>query len=144
MTNGRLRNRIRLDDMVRPLKWGGKTRVNGLKEITEYMNNVAAAVAGYREQENSFPPSLYDMEDIKSMLNVSISTKKIFSIAITSLGPEEVTITAVITGIDSEIDGKTLTLTGNKSNRYGLLWTWGGTVPSVYLPRGKIKDKTFF
>ena len=132
------------DDIVRPLKWGGRARVAGLKEITDYMSNIAAAVGGYHEQENSLPPSLYSMEDIKSRLNVSISTNKIFSIAITSLGPEEITITAIITGIDSEIDGKALTLTGILSKQYGFLWIWGGTVPSGYLPKGKIKSRTVF
>jgi hypothetical protein len=28
--------------------------------------------------------------------------------------------------------------------QYGLLWTWDGTVPSVYFPKGKIKGKTVF
>jgi len=133
-----------LDDIVGPLKGGEKTRVERLTEITDYMSNVAVAVAAYHEQENSFPPSLYSKEDIKASLGVSISTNKIFSITITSLGPEEVTITATITGIDSEIDGKTFTLTGSPSKQYGLLWIWGGTVPSVYLPKGKIKGKTLF
>lgn len=128
----------------RQLQWAEKTRMEKITEITNYMSNVAAAVAAYHEEKDLFPPSLYNTEDIKASLGVSISTNKIFLITITSLGPEEVTITAIITGIDSEIDGKTFILTGSPSNQYGLLWTWGGTVPSVYLPKGKIKGKTLF
>jgi hypothetical protein len=133
-----------LDDTIRQLKGGEKTRMERLTEITDYMSNVAAAVASYHEEENSFPPSLHTTEDIKASLGVSIYTNKISSITVTTLGPEELTIIATITGIDSEIDGKTFTLTGSTSNQYGLLWIWGGTVPSVYLPKGKIKGKTLF
>jgi hypothetical protein len=133
-----------LDDIVRQLKWGEKTRMEKLTEITDYMSNVAAAVAAYHEEENSFPPSLHTMEDIKASLGIGMSTNKISSIAVATLGSEEVTIAATITGIDSEIDGKTLTLTGSPSKQYGLLWIWGGNVPSVYLPKGKIEGKTLF
>jgi hypothetical protein len=82
-----------------------------------------------------FPPSLYSTEDIKTTLGVSVSAKKISSITVTSLGPEEITITAIITGVDSETDGRTCTLTGRPSKHDGLVWTWGGTVPSLYLPK---------
>jgi len=133
-----------LNEIARQLKREEKTRVKQLAEITDYMSNVAAAVASYHGEENSFPPSLHNMDDIKASLSVSIYTNKISSITVTTLGPEEVTITATITGTDSEIDGKTFTLTGSTSNQYGLLWIWSGTVPSVYLPKGKIKSKTLF
>jgi hypothetical protein len=133
-----------LDEIVRRLKGGEKTGMERLTEITDYMSNVAAAVAEYHEGQNSFPPALHTTEDIKASLGVSIYTDKISSITVTALGPDEVTIIATITGIDSEIDGKTFTLTGSKSNQYDLLWIWGGTVPSVYLPKEKIKGKTLF
>ncbi len=133
-----------LDDTVRQFKRGEKARMEKLTEITSYMSNVAAAVAAYQEEENSFPPSLHTTEDIKASLGVSISTDKISSISVATLGPEEVTIEATMKGIDSEIDGKTFKLTGSPSKQYGLLWIWGGTVPSVYLPKGGIKPKTLF
>ncbi len=133
-----------LDDVVRQLNKGEKARMERLMEITDYMSNVAAAVAAYHEEQNSFPPSLHNVEDIKTSLGVRIYTNKISSITVDTLGAEEVMITATITGIDSEIDGKTFTLTGSKSNQYGLLWIWGGTLPSVYLPKEKIKGKTLF
>jgi len=133
-----------LNEIVQQLKGGEKSGMERLAEITDYMSNVAAAVASYHGEENSFPPSLYTTEEIKTSLGVSISTDKISSITVTSLGPEEVTIMATIAGIDSEIDGKTFTLTGSTSKQYGLLWIWGGTVPSDHLPKGKIKGKTLF
>jgi hypothetical protein len=133
-----------LNEIVRLLRRGEKTRMERLTEITDYMSNVAAAVASYHEEENSFLPSLHTTEDIKASLGVSISTNKISSISVFARGPNEVTIEVTITGIDSEIDGKTFTLTGSKTDQYGLLWIWGGTVPSVYLPKGEIKDKMLF
>jgi hypothetical protein len=84
------------------------------------------------------------MEDIKASLGVSIYTDKISSISVFTLGTDEATIEATITGIDSEIGGRTFTLTGSASNQYGLFWVWGRTVPSVYLPKGKIKSKRLF
>lgn len=133
-----------LNEIVQQLKRGEKTRVGRLREITDYMSNVAATMASYHEEEDSPPLSLYTTEDIKARLGVSISTDKISSISVFTLGPNQVAIEATITGIDSEIDGKTITLTGSKTNQYGFLWIWGGTVPSVLLPKGKIKDKILF
>ena len=131
-------------EIVRPLKRGERTRVERLAEITDYIRNLAAAVASCQEEEDSPPISLHTTEDIKANLGVSISTDKISSISVFTLGPNEATIEATITGIDSEIDGKTFTLTGSKTGQHGFLWIWGGTVPSVYLPKGKIKSKTLF
>jgi methanogenic corrinoid protein MtbC1 len=125
------------DDILRQFKRSENTRIEKLTEITNYMSNVAAEIAAYHEEANSFLPSLHTMEDIKASLGASMSTNKISSITVVTLGPEEVVIIATLTGIDSEIDGKTFTLTGSPSKEYGLLWIWAGTVPSVYLPKGK-------
>jgi hypothetical protein len=53
---------------------------------------------------------------------------------VTSPTAEEVIISATIKGIDSRVDGKNLTLTGKPSER-GILWVWGGTVPSTFVPK---------
>jgi hypothetical protein len=75
-------------------------------------------------------------------LGVSISADKISSITITSQKAEEIIITTTIKGIDSRVDGKNVTLTGKSSER-GILWAWGGTVPSiyVYVPREEVMDE---
>jgi hypothetical protein len=53
---------------------------------------------------------------------------------VTSPRAEEVIITATMKGIDSRVDGKSLALAGKPSER-GILWVWGGTVPSTFVPR---------
>jgi hypothetical protein len=54
--------------------------------------------------------------------------------SVTSPRAEEVIITATIKGIDSRVDGKNLTFTGKRTER-DILWRWGGTVPSTYVPK---------
>ena len=103
-----------------------------MTEVTNSMSNVASAVAAYNQDLNSWPH--YDgVITIRTSLGLMIPTNRISSITVTSPRAEEVIITATIKGIHSRVDGKTLTLTGKPSGR-GILWMWGGTVPSTYVP----------
>jgi hypothetical protein len=104
-----------------------------MTEVTYSMSNVASAVTAYNEDLNSWP-HCDNIVAIRTSLGVSISTARISSITVTSPRAEEVIITATIRGIDSRVDGKNLTLTGKPSER-NILWVWGGTVPSTYLPK---------
>jgi len=104
-----------------------------MSTVTNSMAHVASAVAAYNQDLNSWP-HCDNIVAIRTSLGVSISTEKISSITVTSPRAEEVIITATIKGIDSRIDGKNVTLTGKPSER-GILWMWGGTVPSTYVPK---------
>jgi hypothetical protein len=107
-----------------------------MTEVTNSMSNVASAVAAYNQDENSWP-HCDNIVAIRTSLGVSISketTDRISSMTVNSPRAEEVIITATIKGIDSRVDGKNLTLTGKPSGR-DILWVWGGTVPSTYVPK---------
>ena len=93
-------------------------------------------LTAYHQDENSWP-HCDGVIAIRTSLGVTFpkeSTDKISSITVTSPRAEEVIITATIKGIDPRVDGKNLTLTGKPSER-GILWVWGGTVPSTYVPK---------
>ena len=104
-----------------------------MSEVTHWMEYVASGVEAYNQDENSWP-HCDNIVAIRTSLGVSISTDKISSITVTSPRAEEVIITATIKGIDSRVDAKNLTLTGKPSGR-DILWVWGGTVPSTYVPK---------
>jgi intracellular septation protein A len=104
-----------------------------MTEVTNSMSHVASAVAAYHEDENTWP-HCDGVIAIRTSLGVSISTDRISSITVTSPRTEEIIITATITGIDLRVDGKNLTLTG-KPSECGVLWVWGGTVPSTFVPK---------
>jgi hypothetical protein len=106
-----------------------------MTEVLNSMSCVASAVAAYNQDLNSWP-HCDGVIAIRTSLGLTIPTKRISSITVTSPRAEEVIITATIKGIDSRVDGKNLTLTGKPSER-GILWMWDGTVPSTYVPRNK-------
>ena len=105
-------------------------------EVTFSMSNVQRAVALYNQELNSWPHCEGVMA-IQTSLGVIFRKEaidRIRSITVTSPRAEEIIITATIKGIDSRVDGKNLTLTGKRSER-DILWVWGGTVPSPYVPK---------
>jgi hypothetical protein len=106
---------------------------NKMTEVTYAMADVASAVTAYNQEENTWP-YCDNIVAIRTSLGVSISSNRINSITVTSPTSEEVIITATIKGIDSRVDGKNLTLTRKRSER-DILWVWGGTVPSTFVPK---------
>jgi uncharacterized protein (UPF0333 family) len=105
-------------------------------EVTNAMSNVARAVTAYNQDLNSWP-HCDGVLTIQNSLGYTLSKQtidRISSMTVTSPRAEEVIITATIKGIDSRVDGKNVTLTGKRSER-GILWVWGGTVPSTYVPK---------
>ena len=107
-----------------------------MSEVTNAMSNVAKAVTAYKQELNSWP-HCDGVIAIQTSLGVIFRKEaigRISSITVTSPKAEEVIITATIKGIDSRVDGKNLTLTGKRSER-DILWVWGGTVPSPYVPK---------
>ena len=119
--------------IIQQEQWKIKSKII---EITYSMSNVASAVTAYHEDENSWP-HCDGVIAIQTSLGLTFpkeTTNKISSISVTSPRAEEVMITATIKGIDSRVDGKNVTLTGKRSER-GILWVWGGTVPSTYVPK---------
>ena len=107
-----------------------------MTEVTNSMSNVASAVEAYHQEENTWP-HCDGVISIQNSLGYTLpkqTTDRISSMTVTSPRAEEIIITATIKGIDSRVDGKNLTLTGKPSER-GILWVWGGTVPSTFVPK---------
>jgi hypothetical protein len=109
-------------------------------EVINSMSNVASAVEAYKEvyndDLNSWPhcDGVIAIQNSLGVIFRKETTDRISSITVTSPTAEEVIITATIKSIDSRVDGKNLTLTGKPSER-GILWVWGGTVPSTFVPK---------
>jgi hypothetical protein len=110
-----------------------------MSDVTWSMSCVASAVTAYNQDLNSWP-HCDGVIAIRTSLGLTIPTKRISSITVTSPRAEEVIITATIKGIDSRVDGKNLTLTGKPSER-DILWVWGGTVPSPYVLKNNFISK---
>jgi hypothetical protein len=104
--------------------------------VTNSMSHVASALAAYNRDLNPWPhcDGIIAIQSSLGLILPKETTDRISSITVTSPRAEKVIITATINGVDPKVDGKTLTLTGKQSER-GILWVWGGTVPSPYLPK---------
>jgi hypothetical protein len=120
-------------NIIQQERWNIKSKMT---EVTRWMEYVAIGVEAYNQDENTWP-YCDNIVAIRTSLGVSISketTDRISSMTVNSPRAEQVIIIATIKGIDSRVDGKNVTLTGKQSER-GILWVWGGTVPSTYVPK---------
>jgi len=103
-----------------------------LVEVTNTMSIVAGSVARYYMDSDVFPTA-GDIAAIRDSLGVSVPSGRISSMSIAG-GAASGIITTTITGIDSRVDTRTLTLTASTDTNGAIQWSWGGTVPSNYQP----------
>jgi hypothetical protein len=127
--------------IIQQERWAIKSK---MYSVTYPMSIVASVLAAYNQDLNSWPhcDGVIAIQNSLGYILPTQTTDRISSITVASPRAEEVIITATITGIDSRVDGKNVTLTGKPSER-GILWVWGGTVPSiyVYVPRKEVMDE---
>lgn len=108
-----------------------QTTKTKMAKVINAMINLASAVAAYREDLQSWP-FCDSAVAIQTSLGVSIPGDIISSITVISPKADQAIITATMTGINPEINGKTYTLTAKaKSTERGVFWEWGGTAPTV-------------
>lgn len=102
-----------------------------MSEVTNAMSQVASAVANHYQETESLV-SAGNKASIHGSLGVGLeNVTRVHAMSVSSG-----IITATITGCGNPVDGSTLTLTPavNQTDR-SISWTWGGTVPSAYIPK---------
>lgn len=107
-----------------------------MTEVTNGMSNVASAVAAYYQDSGTTPlswPNCPVKLDIQNSLGVATD-------ALTRIGLMDVAvltgaITATVSGVDTVVDGMTLTLSPTGYPDGSIAWTWSGTVPAAYIPK---------
>ncbi len=67
--------------------------------------------------------------DIQTSLGITVPTTQYIAAAAVAAG----VITVTAQGIAADVNGLTLTLTPDAT---GSVWTWGGTMPAAYIPKG--------
>ncbi|MEM3036343.1 MAG: pilin [Thermoplasmata archaeon] len=108
-----------------------------LSEVTNSMSSIATAVATYYQENNSWPATYANANDIGTNLGVYVPTNR----ATFSTGPGSsggYVITATIQNISAsnpQLDGDTITLTATTSAGGAITWEWGGTIDTAYLPK---------
>ncbi len=78
-------------------------------------------------------PDCPDAAAIQNTLGVGISVVSRISNA--QIDPGNGTIQATLANIDGVVDGQTLSMVPAEDADGSISWTWGGTVPSVYMPK---------
>ena len=103
-----------------------------MTEVTNGMSNVASAVAAYM-QETSVWPTANSAALIQSSLGVSTAALS----RIGSIGVNLGVITAVVTGIDSTVNGSNLVMTPSSNDDGSIYWEWGtsNNMPPAYVPK---------
>jgi len=108
-----------------------------LAEVTNSISHVASGVAGYYQDEGTFPQNLLDTTAlIKTTLGVAVPVVPVgryISAASVSAGGGVITFTATNTS-EISVDNQTLTLSPSVTPDGAITWRWGGTIPAAYRP----------
>jgi len=106
-----------------------------LTEVTNAMSNVASAVAShYQESGTGVFVSDANIATIQGSLGVSVPDARISTMVIAGTAASGI-ITATVEGIDSSVNGRTLTLTADTDANGAIAWSWGGNIPANYVPK---------
>ena len=109
-----------------------------ITEVTRAMGTIAGAVNDYC-QEISIGggsvvfPNCPDIPSIQSSLGVGLNA--VTRIRAAQISQATGVIEATLDNIDPTVDGLTLSLAPNVGGDGSISWTWGGTVPTLYLQK---------
>jgi type IV pilus assembly protein PilA len=102
-----------------------------LTEVTNGMSNVASSVAAYMQETGGWP-NAPDKAMIQSSLGVSLGALSRVSLMDVTDG----TITAMVTGIDATVDGKSLIMLPSSTADGSIIWNWtSNDMPPAYVPK---------
>jgi len=101
-----------------------------LTEITNGMSNIAAAVASYYQENETFP-SATSIPNIQTSFGVGLANLSRISDATVTNG----VISVTIVNVGTEVDGSTLMMSPATNPTDGSVsWKWGGTCRAPYRP----------
>jgi len=109
-----------------------------LSEVTNAMSACATAVATYYQENNSWPLAAADAAAIGTNLGVYVPTGRATWLT-TGGGMVATVITATpanISATNPTIDGTTILMTASTDAGGAIHWTFGGTIPIAYRPKG--------
>jgi type IV pilus assembly protein PilA len=107
-----------------------------LTEVTNSIGKVATAIGLYYQEEGKFPQgAMPTATEIKTSLGAAIPVG-IKYIASASVSANTGVIIFGVQGTgDSSVDGTTVVLTPSTTTNGAIDWTWGGTIPTAYIPK---------
>jgi len=113
----------------------GYTRKARVQEIVHSMGAVKTAVMAYYTEKSAGPANALSAANIRDNLGVDIPVKYLTSMAVsaTDSGAIGSTITATLNNvIGGDTSGTTATLQSDITYKN---WTWGGSLPTQYMPK---------
>ncbi|HME45937.1 MAG TPA: pilin [Syntrophorhabdales bacterium] len=105
----------------------GRAKIAG---VVHSMGAIKTAVGAYFV-ENGATPAAADVTAIKTQFGIDIATQ--YATYAVSAGAGCGTITATIQNVNADTNTFNLTLTPDATCK---TWTWGGSVPASYMPKG--------
>lgn len=116
-----------------------ETRKAKLTEVTNAMGYIATALAAYRSQATitggaAAWPNCGNIAEIQTSLSVGLAA--IGRVGAASVDQNTGVISVTVADIDTTVNGNTITLTPTAAADSSISWTWGGTLPVRYLPKG--------
>jgi type IV pilus assembly protein PilA len=113
----------------------GYTRKARVQEVVHSMGAVKTAVMAYYTEKSAGPANGTSAAEIRDNLGVDIPVKYLTSMAVTALdnGTDGSRITATLNNIiGGDTNNTTAELTSDATYKN---WTWGGSLPTQYMPK---------
>ena len=105
-----------------------------LTEVTNSMSATASALGAYYMDNVRWPAgTIGTVALLSTSLGVSVPPAASSRISAVSITGGVITFTA--SRIDALVDNLTLVMTPTTSAEGAILWSWSGTVPTVYVPK---------
>jgi type IV pilus assembly protein PilA len=116
-----------------------ETRKAKLTEVTNAMGYIASALSAYRNQAtitgaaNTWP-DCGNIAEIQTSLGIGLAA--LGRVGAASVDQTTGVISVMVAKIDPSVDGSTIILAPTTAADSSISWTWGGTLPARYLPKG--------
>jgi type IV pilus assembly protein PilA len=108
-----------------------------LTEVTNSMSATAAALAAfYQDNDFMFPQvAQTSFASLLTTLGVAIPAGAAVRINSVTIAANSGLITFWIQGIDTSVNGSTLTLSPTTTTEGAIIWSWSGNVAANYIPK---------
>jgi type IV pilus assembly protein PilA len=115
-----------------------ETKKAKLTEVTNAMGHIASALGHYRNQSLTAGfgadwPNCGNIAEIQTSLGVGLAA--IGRIGTASVNQVTGVISVTLANIDPGVNGNTITLLPTIAGDSSISWSWGGTLPTRYLPK---------
>jgi len=113
----------------------GYTKKSKVSGVVNAMGAVKNAIAAYYTEKGTLNNlNLTSFNEVQNNLGITIPQQYANAVSVTNSGADGVLISVTLNNIATDVNGKTINLTGSSLSG-NPTWTWGGNADPAYIPK---------